>query len=162
MPATVMSTASLIALSAQATFCAPCICSANSCIRRRSSSGSPNRPNGSSEDMEPSLRSTLRCAMALPEPSETTTAVVTGASSGIGTEIARELARRALNLTLVARREDRLKSLAEELGREHGVRADIVAADVASEDGRKSLFEQVESNGRDVDVLVNNAGFGSA
>ena len=51
-PATVMSTASLIALSAQATFCAPCICWANSSMRRRSSSGSPKRPpNGSSEDM---------------------------------------------------------------------------------------------------------------
>jgi uncharacterized protein len=100
--------------------------------------------------------------MALPSPSEKSTAVVTGASSGIGTEIAREIAKRGLNLTLVARREDRLKALAEELGRDHGVRADIVAADVASEDGRKSLFEQIESNGRDVDVLVNNAGFGSA
>src|SRR5918998_4477502 len=46
-----MSTASLIALSAQATFCAPCICSASSAIRRRSSSGSPRKPKGSSEDM---------------------------------------------------------------------------------------------------------------
>src|SRR5665809_47336 len=50
IPATVMSTASLIALSAQATFCAPCICSANSPSRRRISSGSPNMPKGSSED----------------------------------------------------------------------------------------------------------------
>ncbi len=100
--------------------------------------------------------------MALPPPSESSTAVVTGASSGIGTEIARELAKRGLNLTLVARREDRLRSLAEELGREHGVRAEIVAADIASEDGRESLFKELESRGRDVDVLVNNAGFGSA
>jgi short-subunit dehydrogenase len=100
--------------------------------------------------------------MALPPPSESSTAVVTGASSGIGTEIARELARRGLNLTLVARREDRLRALAEELGRAHGVRAETVAADVASEDGRKSMFEEIASRGRDVDVLVNNAGFGSA
>jgi uncharacterized protein len=100
--------------------------------------------------------------MALPPPSDTSTAVVTGASSGIGSEIAREIAKRGLNLTLVARREDRLKSLAEELGREHGVRAEIVAADIASEDGRESLFKELESRGRDVDVLVNNAGFGSA
>ena len=56
IPATVISTASLIALSAQATFCAPCICEANSSMRRRSSSGSPKRPpNGSSEDMGLSL-----------------------------------------------------------------------------------------------------------
>jgi uncharacterized protein len=100
--------------------------------------------------------------MALPPPSESSTAIVTGASSGIGTEIAREIAKRGLNLTLVARREDRLKALAEELGREHGVRAEMVAADIASEDGRDSLFEEIESRGRDVDVLVNNAGFGSA
>jgi uncharacterized protein len=100
--------------------------------------------------------------MALPPPSESSTAVVTGASSGIGTEIARELAHRGLNLTLVARREDRLRALAEELGRAHGVRAEIVAADIASEDGRKSMFEEIASRGRDVDVLVNNAGFGSA
>jgi short-subunit dehydrogenase len=100
--------------------------------------------------------------MALPPPSENSTAIVTGASSGIGTEISRELAKRGQNLTLVARREDRLKSLAEEMGREHRVRAEIVAADIASEDGRKSLFEEIESRGRDVEVLVNNAGFGSA
>jgi short-subunit dehydrogenase len=100
--------------------------------------------------------------MTLPPPSDSSTAIVTGASSGIGTEIARELASRGLNLTLVARREDRLKSLAEELGRQHGVRAEIVAADIASEDGRKSLFDEIASRGRDVDVLVNNAGFGSA
>jgi short-subunit dehydrogenase len=100
--------------------------------------------------------------MALPSPSENSTAIVTGASSGIGTEISRELAKRGQNLTLVARREDRLKSLAEEMGREHRVRAEIVAADIASEDGRKSLFEEIESRGRDVEVLVNNAGFGSA
>ena len=100
--------------------------------------------------------------MALPPPSESSTAVVTGASSGIGTEIARELAKRGQNLTLVARREDRLKSLAEELGREHRVRAEIVAADIASDDGREALFAEIDERGRDVEVLVNNAGFGSA
>jgi len=100
--------------------------------------------------------------MALPPPSESSTAVVTGASSGIGTEIARELAKRGLNLTLVARREDRLRELAERLGREHGVRAETVAADIAGDEGRESLFKELESNGRDVEVLVNNAGFGSA
>jgi short-subunit dehydrogenase len=100
--------------------------------------------------------------MALPPPSESSTAVVTGASSGIGTEIARELAQRGLNLTLVARREDRLRALAEELGRDHGVRAEIVAADIASDDGRESLFQEIAERGRDVDVLVNNAGYGSA
>jgi short-subunit dehydrogenase len=100
--------------------------------------------------------------MALPPPSESSTAVVTGASSGIGAEIARELAGRGQNLTLVARRRDRLQSLAEELGREHGVRAETIAADIASDEGRDGLFDELRSRGRDVDVLVNNAGFGSA
>lgn len=112
--------------------------------------------------MEVSLGGTLAGPMALPPPSESSTCIVTGASSGIGAEIARELAARGLNVTLVARREDRLRSLAEELGREHGVRAETVAADIASDEGRVGLFEEIDSRGRDVDVLVNNAGFGSA
>ena len=67
MPATVMSTASLIALSAQATFWAPCICSASSSMRRRSSSGSPNRPpKGSSEDMRQSRRRTPGSLLSVP------------------------------------------------------------------------------------------------
>jgi uncharacterized protein len=100
--------------------------------------------------------------MALPPPSESSTCLVTGASSGIGVEIARELARRGLGVTLVARREDRLRDLAEELGRDHGVRAEVVAADVATDEGRRTLVDAVRANGRDVDLLVNNAGFGSA
>ena len=81
--------------------------------------------------------------MALPPPSESSTAVVTGASSGIGVEIARELATRGQNLTLVARREDRLRKLAEELGRDHGVRAEVLAADVATDEGRKALIDAI-------------------
>jgi short-subunit dehydrogenase len=100
--------------------------------------------------------------MTLPPPSETSTAVVTGASSGIGTEIARELAKRGQNLTLVARREDRLKALAEELGREYRVRAEVVAADISTDAGREAMFGEIAARGREVDVLVNNAGFGSA
>jgi 3-oxoacyl-[acyl-carrier protein] reductase len=96
--------------------------------------------------------------MALPSPSESSTCLVTGASSGIGVEIARQLALRGLNVTLVARREDRLRALSDELERDHGVHADVVAADVASEEGRSALIDGVRANGRDVDVLVNNAG----
>ncbi len=100
--------------------------------------------------------------MALPPPSESSTAVVTGASSGMGVEMARELAGRGQNVTLVARREERLRKLAEELGREHGIRAEVVAADVSTDEGRKALIEAVRANGRDVEILVNNAGYGSA
>lgn len=100
--------------------------------------------------------------MALPPPSEASTCLVTGASSGIGADIARELARRGLNVTIVARREERLRALAEELERDHGVRADVVAADIASEDGRASLIAELRNGSRDVEVLVNNAGYGSA
>ena len=77
--------------------------------------------------------------MALPAPSESSTALVTGASSGIGVEIARELARRGHGVTLVARREDRLRKLADELAAEHGVRAETVAADLGDQAGRDLL-----------------------
>jgi short-subunit dehydrogenase len=99
--------------------------------------------------------------MALPPPSDSSTCVVTGASSGIGAEIARELAARGQNVTLVARREERLRELAEELGRDHGVRAEVLAADIASGDGRAAMIEELRSRGRDVEVLINNAGYGS-
>src|SRR5688500_13372612 len=100
--------------------------------------------------------------MALPPPSETSTAVVTGASSGMGVEMARELAKRGQNVTIVARREDRLRSLAEELERDHGVRADVVAADVSTTEGRRAMVDAIAANGREVEILINNAGYGSA
>jgi hypothetical protein len=100
--------------------------------------------------------------MALPPPGENSTCVVTGASSGIGAEIARELARRGQNLTLVARREERLRTLAAELERDHGIRAEVVVADIATDEGRAGLVAELRERGRDVEVLVNNAGFGSA
>jgi hypothetical protein len=97
--------------------------------------------------------------MALPTPKENTTAVVTGASSGIGSEIARELARRGHGVTLVARREDRLKTLADELVVTHNVRAEVIAADLTDADSRGELPGQIEARGLTVDILVNNAGF---
>lgn len=97
--------------------------------------------------------------MPLPPPSPTTTAVVTGASSGIGADIARELAARGHGVTLVARREDRLRDLAAELGT--AVRTEIVACDVADPDARARLFDEIEARGLTVDILVNNAGIGT-
>lgn len=96
--------------------------------------------------------------MALPHPSPPSTALVTGASSGIGAEIARELARRGHGVTLVARREDRLRALADELATAHGIRAEVVAADLADPGSRAALVDAVEGLGLTVDVLVNNAG----
>src|SRR5215210_26258 len=99
--------------------------------------------------------------MALPPPGPNSTCLVTGASSGIGAEIARELARRGHGVTLAARREERLSELAEELSGEHGVRAETVSADVADESARKGLKAQLMERNLTVEVLVNNAGFGT-
>lgn len=98
--------------------------------------------------------------MALPPSSETATALITGASSGIGAEIARELARRGHGVTLVARREDRLRELAAEIGRDNGVRAEAIAADLGDPAERDRLAEAIAGLGLEVEILVNNAGFG--
>ena len=100
--------------------------------------------------------------MALPEPSPTSAALVTGASSGIGEEIARQLAGRSHNLIIVARRIERLRELAGELTGEHGVRVEPLAVDLDSHEARDELAAAVEALGLDVEVLVNNAGFGDA
>jgi short-subunit dehydrogenase len=97
--------------------------------------------------------------MTIPAPKDNTTAIVTGASSGIGAEIARELARRGHGLTLVARREDRLRALADELGRTHAVRTEVIAADLTDADARGALPARLADLGLTPDILVNNAGF---
>ncbi len=100
--------------------------------------------------------------MALPNPSQDSAALVTGASSGIGADIARSLAGRGHNVVLVARREERLTAVAEELAGRHGVRAEVVVADLQPKAGRKRLRKGLDELGLRVDVLVNNAGFGTA
>ncbi len=83
------------------------------------------------------------------------TALVTGASSGIGAATARQLAGSGLQVILIARRSERLLELKAEIELAGG-KAEVIAADLGSENERQRLFEQV----RGVDVLVNNAGFG--
>jgi len=87
---------------------------------------------------------------------------VTGASSGIGVAIARELAKRGRGVTLTARRKERLTELASELSERHGVRAEVVACDLSSAAARRRMMKTIADRGLDVEVLVNNAGYGSA
>jgi uncharacterized protein len=96
--------------------------------------------------------------MALPAPAADRTAVVTGASSGIGREIARQLARRGHGVTLVARREARLRAVADELVGTHGVRAEVVAADLTDQASRERIATELADRGLVATVLVNNAG----
>ncbi len=89
------------------------------------------------------------------------TALVTGASSGIGTQFAWQLADRGANLILTARRELRLEALAHELRRDKQVKVEVVVADLATPTGAAELFSRTEGAGRRVDVLINNAGAGA-
>jgi short-subunit dehydrogenase len=98
--------------------------------------------------------------MGLPQPEQGSTALVTGASSGIGVELARELAGRGHDVTLAARREDRLRSVAADIERDFNVRADIVAADISTDEGRAALINALAD--KNVEILINNAGYGSA
>jgi short-subunit dehydrogenase len=97
--------------------------------------------------------------MSLPKPTPNSTALVTGASGGIGAEIARELARRGHGVVLVARRKERLEALAEELRGAYDVRAETISADLAKPASRSRLQGRLTELELDVDILVNNAGF---
>ncbi len=88
------------------------------------------------------------------------TALVTGASSGIGTELARAFARRDHDLILSARSEERLETLAAELRDAHGREVTVLPADLAHPNGPAALLERLRTGGHEVDVLVNNAGVG--
>jgi short-subunit dehydrogenase len=97
--------------------------------------------------------------MALPDPDPASTCLITGASSGIGVEFARQLAARGHGVFLVARREDRLRQLSEEISRDHGVRAEVIACDLEDFAQCAALPAKVAETGLMVEVLVNNAGF---
>jgi short-subunit dehydrogenase len=88
------------------------------------------------------------------------TALITGASVGIGHELARQFAKGGYNLVLVARNEEKLKTVAEEM-RALGVQADYIVADLARPEAPLALFADVRNRNLNIDVLVNNAGFGA-
>jgi hypothetical protein len=97
--------------------------------------------------------------VSLPKPTPSSAALVTGASAGIGSEIAGLLAARGHNLVLVARRKERLDALAGELSEEHGVRVETIACDLGKAAARGRIPGRMDDFGLDVEILVNNAGF---
>ena len=88
------------------------------------------------------------------------TALVTGASSGIGAELARLHASKGGDLVLVARREAALNALKTELETTYNIKATVIAADLAQPDSAEKIFAVTEAAGIQVDILINNAGFG--
>jgi uncharacterized protein len=88
------------------------------------------------------------------------TALITGASGGIGYELAKLFAKDHFNLVLVARSESKLTQFAEDLHRQFGVTVEAVALDLTTAEAPQFLFDRLRSAGVAVDVLVNNAGYG--
>lgn len=98
--------------------------------------------------------------MAIPSPRGGAAALITGASSGIGAELARGLVARGHDAILVARRRDRLTAYARELSAGGRRRIEVIAADVSDPDGRAGLLADLAQSGLEIDVLVACAGFG--
>lgn len=89
------------------------------------------------------------------------TALITGASSGIGETFARVLAARGTHVILVARTEHRLQAIAQELEQTYHIRAEIICADLSQEHAAKAVAHEVQVRNLTVDLLINNAGFGT-
>ena len=88
------------------------------------------------------------------------TALITGASSGLGVDFARQLADLGCNLILVARREDRLREVEREVVSQYGAAVTVIPLDLGEVDAAQRLYDEVKAQGKTVDVLINNAGFG--
>jgi short-subunit dehydrogenase len=99
--------------------------------------------------------------VSLPSPAPSDTVLITGASSGIGSELARLLAARGHNIALAARRRERLDELANELRARHGVEAEVHECDLADDGARGRLIDSLQQGPKHVAGLCNNAGYGS-
>lgn len=99
-------------------------------------------------------------AFSAPTPASDATCLITGCSSGIGAEIARELAGRGFNVDVLARRREPLADLAADIERMHGVRATAHECDINDDDARQRVFDAIADRGDRIVVLVNNAGLG--
>lgn len=88
------------------------------------------------------------------------TALVTGASSGLGVDFARHLAARGCNLILVARREDLLRNAQAEVSQTYGADVQIITMDLSAPEAPQSLYDQLKTACQPVDILINNAGYG--
>lgn len=88
------------------------------------------------------------------------TALITGASSGIGLELAKIHAQKGGDLVLVARSVDKLEALKQELEGQHQIKVTVLPADLSSPEPASKIFEQTEAQGLQIDTLINNAGFG--
>jgi len=91
---------------------------------------------------------------------ENSYALITGASSGIGLEIAKDLAGRGYNLILTARRTELLESISKEISEANNVHVDLISKDLSNYDAPREIFEFCESKNYKVDILINNAGYG--
>ena len=88
------------------------------------------------------------------------TALMTGASSGLGAEFARQFAELGCSLVLLARRLERLHDLQAEITQKYGVRVESIKVDLTEKDASLLLYNQLKESGKTVDILINNAGFG--
>jgi uncharacterized protein len=88
-------------------------------------------------------------------------ALVTGASSGIGAEFARQLGAEGQDLVLIARRAERLEALRGEITRESGVRCHLIVRDLSRAESPREVFDETQALGLEIDWLINNAGFGT-
>jgi short-subunit dehydrogenase len=88
------------------------------------------------------------------------TALITGASGGIGRAFAEELAARKTNLVLVARSGDKLEQIAEKLQKQHQIQVDFIVQDLAEPQATDRVFDTIKAKGLTIDLLINNAGFG--